>query len=115
MSGPGMSVHSQTPPADQHRPGDADIVINGERCVLRLTLGALASLEETLGQGDFEALQKRLSTPRLADLLIILQALLAGGGVRLSLEALKASDVDLAAASRAVARAFAALGEGACE
>ncbi|MCA8889004.1 MAG: gene transfer agent family protein [Parvularculaceae bacterium] len=110
-----MSEGRKMTHADQSRPGDADIVINGERHVLRLTLGALASLEETLGEGDFEALQKRLSSPRLADLLIILQALLAGGGVRLSLEALKASDVDLAHAARAVARAFAALGEGAHE
>ncbi|MFZ5618826.1 MAG: GTA-gp10 family protein, partial [Pseudomonadota bacterium] len=78
-----------------HRIGDAAITIDGERKILRLTLGALASLEETLGQGEFSGLQKRLETPRVADILLILQALLQGGGFLVSIEALKASDIDL--------------------
>lgn len=93
----------------QHRIGDADILINGERKTLRLTLGALASLEETLGQGDFSGLQRRLEAPRVADLLLILQALLQGGGFLIPLEALKASDVDLRDAARAIAKAFRSL------
>lgn len=98
----------------QHRTGDADIVINGERKVLRLTLGALARLEETLGGGDFAALQKRLEAPGVGDLLLMLEALLQGGGTLVTIEALKASDLDFGAAARAVAKAFASLGgEGA--
>ncbi len=93
----------------QHRAGDASIVINGEKKTLRLTLGALAALEEGLGQGDFSTLQRRLETPRIADLLMILQALLQGGGFQTTLDALKASDVDLAGAARAIAEAFRSL------
>jgi hypothetical protein len=95
----------------QHRIGDASLVIDGERRILRLTLGALAALEETLGQGDFASLGKRLESPRIADLLVILQALLQGGGHLVSLEALKKSDLDLADAARAIAKAFAALAD----
>lgn len=93
----------------QHRPGDADIVINGERKILRLTLGALAELEETLGEGDFATLARRFENPRVGDLLVILQALLQGGGALVSLDALKASDLDLAGAAQAIAKAFAGL------
>ena len=93
----------------QHRIGDASIVLNGEPKILRLTLGALASLEENLGQGDFSTLQKRLEAPRVSDILVILQALLQGGGALVTLDALKASDVDLSDAASAIARAFRAL------
>src|SRR5690606_14261063 len=96
----------------QHRKGDAAIVINGEPMTLRLTLGALAALEETLGQGDFAALQKKLEAPRVSDLLLILQALLQGGGRLVSLDALKTSDIDLADAARAIADAFKSLNSG---
>ena len=84
------------------------ISINGERKPLRLTLGALAEIEEALG-GDIESLKARLANPRVGDLLVILNALLRGGGVSLSIEALKAADVDLAAAAGAIAKAFQAL------
>lgn len=84
------------------------IKINGDDQPLRLTLGALAEIEDALG-GDVEGLKARLSSPRIGDLLVILSALLRGGGVSLSLEALKAADVDLAAAASAIGQAFAAL------
>jgi len=84
------------------------IKINGEEKPLRLTLGALAEIEEALG-GDVDGLKARLSRPRIGDLLIILNALLRGGGASLSLEALKAADVDLAVAANAIAEAFRAL------
>jgi hypothetical protein len=93
----------------QHRGGDASIIIDGETKTLRLTLGALAALEENLGQGDFATLQKKLEAPRVADLLVILQALLQGGGAIFSLDALKASDIDLSDAASAIAKAFRAL------
>ena len=96
----------------QHRQGDSEIIINGEAKILRLTLGALAALEETLGEGDFARLQKKLETPRVGDLLLILQALLQGGGARLSIEALKGADIDLADAARAIAEAFRTLKGG---
>lgn len=93
-----------------HPRGDVRIRINGEEKVLRLTLGALAEIEEALGGGDFEALRQRLKKPRVSDIIMILHALLAGGGAPMAIEALKASDVDLSDASRAIAKAFEALG-----
>lgn len=92
-------------------PGEADITINGRTHRLRLTLGALAEMEGALG-GDFKALTERLKNPRAADLLIVLLALLKGGGAELTLELLKASDVDFVAAARAIGEAFRAFDPG---
>ena len=86
-------------------PGETEITINGEKHKLRLTLGALAEMEEALG-GDFASLSERLKAPRVADLLIVLHALLVGGGTKLTLELLKASDVDFAASDGAIGKAF---------
>lgn len=87
------------------------IVIDGETRALKLTLGALAEIESALGGGDFEALKARLASPRVSDLLVILRALIAGGGAGVTLEALKAADIDFAQAAAAIAEAFRALGD----
>lgn len=89
--------------------GSISLKINGETHPLRLTLGALADIEAAFG-GDVDAMAARLKAPRVSDILIVLHALLAGGGAALTLEALKASDIDLAEAARAVAKAFETLG-----
>jgi len=86
--------------------GEDKICINGEDHKLCLTLGALAEIESALGGGSLEALQERLKSPRISDLLIILHALLRGGGAALTLEALKASNVDIGEAANAIANAF---------
>lgn len=91
------------------QPYDAEITVNGDAYPLRLTLGALAQIETALGGGDFEALQKSLEKPSVSDMISILHALLMGGGAQVSLAVLKASDVDLADASKAIAKAFKAL------
>jgi len=88
-----------------------EIVINGERRPLKLTLGALAEIETALGGGDFETLRARLASPRVSDLLVILRALIAGGGAGVALEALKAADIDFGEAAGAIAEAFRALGD----
>ena len=93
-----------------HPRGNVSIKINGEERTLRLTLGALADIEYALG-GDLETLKARLQRPRVGDIVLILHALLTGGGSALTLEALKGSDLDLAEAARAVAKAFETLGE----
>lgn len=93
-----------------HPRGDVSININGEVKTLRLTLGALADIEEKLGQGELSTLQARLKSPRVSDIILVLHALLAGGGAALTLEALKASDLDLSEAMRAIAAAFESLG-----
>ena len=39
----------------QKKPGDALITIDGEQHLLRLTLGALAEIEEKIGEGNLDA------------------------------------------------------------
>lgn len=93
-------------------PGETEIVINGKTYLLRLTLGALAEIENALG-GDFSALAERFKNPRIADLMLVLYALLRGGGAEMTLDLLKASDVDFKAAAKAIGEAFRALDPGA--
>ncbi len=92
-----------------YRPGDAALTVDGAAVTLRLTLGALAEIEERLGGGDFSELARRLEKPGVGHLLILIEALSAGGGRRLSADDLGTAEIDLAEAARAVAKAFAAL------
>ncbi|MEO0400306.1 MAG: GTA-gp10 family protein [Pseudomonadota bacterium] len=101
---------SSTRVTDTHHHGDAYLEIDGARQPLRLTLGALADIEEELGGDGFEALSARLSRPSAGDILFILHALLRGAGVEVSIAALRASGVDLGAAARAISAAFSTLG-----
>lgn len=92
-------------------PGDAAIFIGGKRKRLRLTLGALAHMEEHIGGGDTARLFERLKNPGAGDLLHLLHALLIGGGEKMALDVLTESDVDIEEAGRAIAKALRALAE----
>ena len=93
------------------KPGDAALDINGEPHVLRLTLGALAELEQKFADGGgVEALATRLAKPSVSDLIVILHTLLKGGGANIPLAVLAASDLDLPRAGKAIAAAFSRLG-----
>ncbi|WP_043539393.1 gene transfer agent family protein [Salinarimonas rosea] len=102
------------------RRGDVSVVIGGEVRTLRITLGALAELEDALAAEDLGALATRLAEGRLRarDLVAILGAALRGGGHPLA-------DADVAAlaledgvepvaraAMQALARAFGTDAEG---
>lgn len=89
--------------------GETCLTINGDTHKLCLTLGALAEIEAAIGEGSLQLLQDKLANPSLGDVLVILHALLRGGGSALTLEALKMSDVDIPRAVRAIAGAFEAL------
>ncbi|QEE47140.1 gene transfer agent family protein [Rhizobium sp. WL3] len=71
--------------ANRHR-GEVEAVIDGERRILCLTLGALAELETAFGAESLADLATRFSSGRLksADLTRILACGLRGGGNRLS-------------------------------
>lgn len=84
----------------------AFVTIDGAPRPLRLTLGALAALEERLGGGDFEAMQRRLAAPRAADIIDILAALLEGAGAGVPRETLMRASIDAGEAARAIAGAF---------
>ena len=75
-------------------------------------MGALAQIEDALG-GDISSLQERLKNPRIRDVLLILHALLGGGGARLSLEVLSAAQLDLGVVSGAIVDVFSQLNDGA--
>ena len=96
------------------RPDDAFIAIDGETYRLRLTLGALAEIEQGLG-GDVKTMGERLARPRVADILMVLRALIGGGGGELSLKALKDAHIDFADAADAISRALAPVASDAQE
>ena len=86
--------------------GETGLVVDGVMRRLCLTLGALAELEAAFGCTRISELEARLRATSAADMMIVLAALLRGGG-----EAETAARVATAAiapgdASRAVAEAF---------
>lgn len=91
--------------------GEVVAMLAGSERRLCLTLGALAEIETALGLESVGALAERMRALSGRDLLVVLAALLRGGG-----EGALASDLDRAAvdpreAAEAVARAFAASGQ----
>jgi hypothetical protein len=87
--------------------GEAELEAGGRVFRLRLTLGALAEIEDGLSLKDLSEVEPRLKKLRAADLAIVAAALMRGGGHEMTpLEALRLP-VDLPALVRAVSAAFA--------
>jgi len=94
--------------------GDVAVVIDGEPYTARLTLGALAELEEDLAEESLLALVERFESNRFStrDVLALLNAGLRGGGHQMDPERLLKGEFDggpMAAAKAAaelLARAF---------
>lgn len=90
------------------------LVINGERQIMRLTLGALASLEAELEVGSLVDLVERFESTAfsVADVLALLRAGLQGGGCALTSQDLANADIEggpmgaARAAAELLARAF---------
>ena len=78
---------------------------------LCLTLGALAELETAFGLEGWEALSERLRNLSAKDMLLVLAALLRGGGEDQAAAELSTLPVDYREAALAVAAAFMAAGE----
>lgn len=92
--------------------GEAVVTLAGADRRLCLTLGALAEMETGLGVSGFEALAERLRGLSARDLMMVLAALLRGGG-----DGAFAGELDRAAvtpreAAEAVAAGFAASVDG---
>ncbi len=87
--------------------GEAALMIDGKQRRLCLTLGALAEMESAFACASLEALAQRLKTLSAKDVLIVLAALLRGGGER-QID-VNASRVDLVDAANAIADCFASL------
>ncbi len=94
--------------------GDVALVLDGKRCVARLTLGALAELEEGLGEASLMGLVERFEASRFTsrDVVALLGAGLRGGGVRMSDAEIAAARIEggpmaaARAAAELLARAF---------
>ncbi|KAK0334537.1 hypothetical protein LTR94_016547 [Friedmanniomyces endolithicus] len=82
--------------------GEAAVMLGGVRRRVCLTLGALAEIETGLGVEGLAAAAERMKTLSARDLMVVLAAVLRGGGeARPEVEA-----VDPREATRAVAAAF---------
>lgn len=90
--------------------GDSELVAGNKRYTMRLTLGALAEIEDGLGLkslGDIAARSHSLAT---SDIAVVASALLRGGGHNISADDVMTLDADLGAIVRAIAGAFQAAG-----
>ena len=96
-----------TPAANGAR-GEVVRSVAGAPRRLCLTLGGLAELETAFGCDGAEALAERLRRPGARDLLLVLAALLRGGGEAEAAETLERQPVTPAEAAEAIAAAFAA-------
>ena len=76
--------------------GEVALVVDGQRHVARLTLGALAELEEGLAEGSLVALVERFETGAFSarDVVALLGAGLRGGGAEMSDEALMRAEIE---------------------
>jgi hypothetical protein len=94
--------------------GEVGLVIDGERYVLKLTLGALAELEGELGAGTLVELVERFEAGRFStrDVLMLIVAGLRGGGWRGASRDLLSAEIEggpveaARAAGTLLARAF---------
>ena len=89
--------------------GEVSVVLAGEARRLCLTLGALAEIETGLQVSGLAGLAERMRALSAGDLLVVLAALLRGGGERELAQGLTDAGVDPREAAQAVARAFAAV------
>ncbi|MEM8987906.1 MAG: gene transfer agent family protein [Pseudomonadota bacterium] len=90
--------------------GETVLSVNGAPKRLCLTLGALAALETAFDASGLAALSERLSRPSSEDLVVVIHALLLGGGEEMSLDEVRRARIDLGEAIAAVSAAFGAIG-----
>lgn len=86
--------------------GEVRIVIDGAERRLCLTLGALAELEAAFGCARMSDLVARMRALSAADLVVVLAALLRGGGEAEAAQGLVSAAVSPGVAGAAVAEAF---------
>ncbi len=92
--------------------GEAGLEAGGRRLTLCLTLGALAEIETEMGVASLAELPERLARLKAGDLVVLLRALLRGGGEREAADAVERLDVAPDAAAKAIACAFERAGFG---
>lgn len=90
--------------------GEAMVMLADRPRRLCLTLGALAEIEAGLGLDGVGALAERMRAPSASDLMVVLAALLRGGGEDELARTLTTASVSPREAAEALAAAFAAAG-----
>ncbi len=86
--------------------GETPVTLGGKEYTLCLTLGALAEIEGGLGVKNLQEMDERLSRPSMGDLMVILCALLRGGGQDVTREDVGAQAINLRDVVRAIESAF---------
>lgn len=86
--------------------GEVIVSLAGAERRLCLTLGALAEMETALGCGGLAELARRMQALSARDLIVVLAALLRGGGEQALAAELSNVAVDPREAAEAVALAF---------
>jgi len=94
-----------------HIRGEIELSINGKVHILCLTLGALAEIEAGLDLSCSSQLSDRLKKISAKDVLVLLSALLTGGGNPVSIEQLRILPLDPEVVATAIANAFAVSGK----
>ena len=97
-----------TPEIGNAARGEATAILAGQSRRLCLTLGALAEIEGGLGLEGVGALAERMRRLSAGDLMLVLAALLRGGGEAEFARTLATAPVSAREAAEAVAAAFAA-------
>ncbi len=90
--------------------GETEFLAGRERYVMKLTLGALAEIEDVLGVKSLADLGRRLKTLGSGDIAAIASALLRGGGFSLSPGDVLKLATDLGTLIGAITDAFNAAG-----
>ncbi len=99
--------------------GEVALAIDGQERILKLTLGALAALEERLGEGSLVALVERFESGGYSsrDVLALIVAGIRGGGGQISEAELMTAEIEggplraAKVAAQLLARAFMMPGE----
>jgi len=73
--------------------GESTVTIDGEEYTLCMTVGALADIQDHYDIDDMTELSRRMASPRVGDLLVMLWALLNGGGADITLAEVKRLEV----------------------
>lgn len=100
--------------------GEVALVLDGERLVLKLTLGALAELEDAMGADSLLALVERFENGRFRarDVMALILAGLHGGGHPVAASRLLSAEIEggpveaARVAGQLLARAFSVPGQG---
>jgi len=90
--------------------GESELLAGGKSFLMRLTLGALAEIEDGLGLANIGDIADRLKSLATKDIAVVASALLRGGGTDLSPAEVMKLETDVGSLVGAITGAFDATG-----